>query len=82
VTVARHEPNLRAGSGNGAALDAADRLSLAATPTFAIMALLTAVLGGRPMDIGMVTMYLLMSAFHSAYWLKLVCSRRSSSRQS
>jgi hypothetical protein len=71
-----------AGSRNEATLDAADWLSLAGTPTFAIMALLTAVLGGGPMDIGMVMMYLLMSAFHSAYWLKLVYGRRSGSRQS
>ena len=55
-------------------------LCLAATPTFAIMALLTA-LGGSPMDrlcasghgpSGMVTMYLLMSAFHSSPWLNLI----------
>src|SRR5215467_6367078 len=57
-------------------------LCLAATPTFAIMALLTG-LGGSPMDglcwsghgatlSGMVTMYLLMSAFHSPPWLNLL----------
>jgi hypothetical protein len=57
-------------------------LALAATPTFAIMAVLTAVLGG-PADMlcaagqgsllgGMVPMYLLMSAFHSAAWLRLI----------
>ncbi len=62
-------------------------LSLAAAPTFAIMALLTAVVGGGPLDAlcsaataspvgGMVPMYLLMSAFHSAPWLKLIASRR------
>ena len=50
------------------------------------MALLTAVLGGGPLDAlcstatasplgGMVPMYLLMSAFHSAPWLKLIASR-------
>jgi hypothetical protein len=71
-----------AGSGNRAPLDAADRLNLAGTPTFAIMALLTAVIGGGAMDIGMVIMYLLMSAFHAAYWLKLFASRRSGSSQS
>lgn len=55
-------------------------LALAASPTFAIMALLTGVLGGglaevlcsaahaSPMS-GMVTMHLLMSAFHAAPWL-------------
>lgn len=61
-------------------------LGLAATPTFTVMALLTAVLGG-PADMlcavgpassfsGMVPMYLLMSAFHSAAWLKLIAERR------
>jgi hypothetical protein len=61
-------------------------LGLAATPTFTIMALLTAVLGG-PSDMlcsaghgsllsGMVPMYLLMSAFHSAAWLRLMSERR------
>lgn len=76
-------------SGNAAALGAADWLSLAAAPTFAMMALLTAVLGARMPDMlcsaaqeasplgGMAPMYLLMSAFHSAPWLKLVFGRRS-----
>jgi hypothetical protein len=62
---------------------AADWLCLAATPIFAIMALLTTLGGGQP-DIlcaamhhasafsGMVLMYLLMSAFHAAPWLKLI----------
>ena len=70
-------------------LGAADWLSFAAAPTFAIMALLTGVLGsGLPDTLcsathdasplsGMVPMYLLMSAFHSAPWLKLVFRRRS-----
>jgi hypothetical protein len=77
-----------AGSGNAAAFGAAQWLSFAAAPTFAIMALLTG-LGGVPPDMlcsaaqdaspltGMVPMYLLMSAFHSAPWLKLISSRRS-----
>lgn len=62
-------------------------LGLAAAPTFAIMALLTAVLGDGPADMlcgagqgsllgGMVPMYLLMSAFHSAAWLRLIAERR------
>jgi hypothetical protein len=62
-------------------------LGLAATPTFAIMAGLTAVLGGGPADMlcsaghglspgGMVPMYLLMSAFHAAAWLRLISGRR------
>ena len=66
-------------------------LGLAATPTFAIMAVLTAVLGG-PADMlcaaghgsllsGMVPMYLLMSAFHSAAWLRLISERRGAIRR-
>ncbi|MER8481305.1 hypothetical protein [Mesorhizobium sp. M1322] len=79
-------------SDNVAARGAADWLSLAAAPTFAIMALLTAVAGDADMMCseaqdpspvsGMVVMYLLMSAFHSAPWLKLVASRRSAVRRS
>ena len=76
-----------AGGGNVPAFTAADGLCLAAAPTFAIMALLTGVLGGDQSDVlcaaahdasslsGMALMYLLMSAFHSAPWLKLFCSR-------
>jgi hypothetical protein len=72
---------------NVAACAAADWLSLAAAPTFAVMALLTAAFGGTP-DVlcaalqgtsplsGMVPMYLLMSAFHLAPWLKLIARRR------
>jgi hypothetical protein len=63
-------------------------LSLAAAPTFAIMAFLTGIQdGGMPRMLcsahdaspltGMVPMYVLMSAFHSAPWLKLISSRRS-----
>jgi len=66
-------------------------LGLAATPTFAVMAVLTATLGGGPADMlcsaghgafvgGMVPMYLLMSAFHSAAWLKLISERRHAIR--
>ena len=62
-------------------------LSLAAAPTFAIMALLAGVVGSGAPDAlcsaagasalgGMVPMYLLMSAFHSAPWLKLISTRR------
>src|SRR3546814_17310385 len=74
-----------------AALGAGDRLSLAATPTFAAMALLTAASGCSDMLCmaaqdtsplsGMVSMYLLMSAFHSAPWLKLIAGRRASARE-
>ena len=71
------------------ALGAAGWLGLAAAPTFAIMALLTSVLGGGPADMlcsaapdasplsGMLPMYLLMSAFHSTPWLKLISGRRT-----
>jgi len=72
--------------GAKAAVGLAKWLGLAATPTFAIMALLSG-LGGSPMDglcssghgvplDGMVAMYLLMSAFHSPLWLKLIFGRR------
>jgi hypothetical protein len=67
-------------------LSATDWLALAATPTFAIMALLTGFLGSEPGLLclsahdasplsGMLAMYLLMSAFHSAPWFKLVFNR-------
>lgn len=64
-------------------LGAAHGLSLAAAPTFAVMALVTAV-GGGPLDMlcsssplgGMVPMYLLMSVFHAGPWLKLLSSRQ------
>jgi len=76
-----------------AALGMAEWLGLAATPTFAVMALLTGLLGGGPMDMlcsaghgsplsGMVPMYLLMSAFHSPPWLKLISGRRRAVRRS
>jgi hypothetical protein len=70
-------------------LGAADWLSLAAAPTFTLMALLTAVLGGGELDMlcsaaehtspvsGMIPMYLLMSAFHSQPWLRLISSREN-----
>lgn len=57
-------------------------VALAATPTFGIMALLTAVAGGGDMICssvreglplnGMTVMYLLMGFFHLTPWLKLV----------
>ena len=79
---------IRDDSGNTTARGAAQWLCLAAAPTFAVMALLTGVLGGGPQMLcsaaqdasplsGMVPMYLLMSAFHLAPWLKLISSRRS-----
>jgi hypothetical protein len=68
-------------------LGAADCLSLAAAPTFAVMALVTAVGGGGPLAMlcsaapdaspltGMIPMYLLMTAFHAGPWLKLISNR-------
>ena len=71
-------------------LGAAEFLSLAAAPTFAAMALLTALGGGGPLDMlcgadaspltGMIPMYLLMSAFHAAPWLRLIANRTRPSR--
>ena len=59
-------------------------LYLAATPTFAIMAVLTGLSGGNadmlcsatqgPLS-GMVPMYALMSAFHAGPWLKRIFRR-------
>src|SRR3981189_34421 len=70
-------------------LGAADWACLAPAPTLAMMALLTSVLGGGQQDMfcsapryglplsGMLWLYLLMSASHSAPWLKLASSRRT-----
>jgi len=64
---------------------AAGWLSLAAAPTFAVMAFLAAVHDGSMPDMmcsgdgsplsGMVTMYALMSAFHLGPWLRLFSRR-------
>jgi hypothetical protein len=60
-------------------------LGLAAAPSFAAMAIITTLLGSDRMGVicglepaflgGMVPMYLLMSVFHSAPWLKLIGER-------
>ena len=78
----------RSDSEQAATLCVADGLCFAAAPTFAIMALLTSILGGTQSAIlclgaehasqlsGMIPMYLLMSAFHLPPWLKLISCRR------
>jgi hypothetical protein len=67
-----------------AVLRSSNRLYLAAAPTFAVMALLTALFGdgsalcstaGASALSGMVPMYLLMSIFHLPPWLKLLAGR-------
>jgi hypothetical protein len=74
-------------------LGVAEALGLAATPSFALMALLTVAHHGSPADIlcsaahdasslgGMVPMYVLMSAFHSAPWLRLISRRAGLARK-
>jgi hypothetical protein len=61
-----------AGGGRGARLRAGDWLSLAATPSFATLALL----GGEGIcghsGSGMAPMYALMALFHLPAWLKLI----------
>jgi hypothetical protein len=90
MTAAGHEAGRRS---DAAAPGAAGWLGLAAAPTFAVMALLTCVPsegadvmcsaahGVSPLS-GMVPMYVLMSAFHAAPWLKLISRRRSAVRGS
>jgi hypothetical protein len=93
ATVAHHDENATGGSGNATARGAAGWLCLAAAPTFALMALLTGVLGGGPQDMmcsaaddmlalrGMAVIYMLMCAFHAAPWVKLISDRQSGARR-
>ena len=72
-----------------APLGAADRLGLAATPAFALMAVLTAAHGNGASDLlcgavhdasplsGMTMMYGLMGLFHAPPWLRLIVNRRN-----
>jgi hypothetical protein len=80
--VVRHDGEICVGGGH-ATPDVASWLGLAAAPTFAIMALWTALFSGQPDTLclamqrsspmsGMTLMYLLMSAFHSSPWWKLI----------
>src|SRR5262249_50078038 len=84
--VVHHAVSTCTGSGHGAP-GLAHWLGLAAAPTFALMALWTAFFSGQPDMLcmtmqdsspisGMTVMYLLMSAFHAAPWLRLISSRR------
>lgn len=67
-------------------------LGFAASPAFAVMALLTHTQGGAPPDMlcmgggsamgGMVPMYLLMSLFHLSPWLRLAARKRGDAGQS
>jgi hypothetical protein len=84
MIAARSETGRR---GDAAALGTAGWLGLAAAPTFAVMAVLSGLSGGADMMCpaahgvsalsGMVPMYVLMSAFHSTRWLRLISRRRS-----
>jgi hypothetical protein len=79
---------MREPNGGNLATGVVDFLSLAGAPTFAAMALLTGFLAVGSPDMlcsatqdaaplnGMVLMYVLMSAFHSVPWLKLLSNRR------
>jgi len=80
-----HDGPYREGESTVAIIGLAKWLYLAATPTFAIMALLTA-LGGNPIEglcscgregplNGMVMMYALMTVFHSRPWLNLIAGK-------
>jgi hypothetical protein len=76
----------------GAALRVADGLSFGAAPTFVFMATIAGIFGGDPHELlcsvaphssvlsGMAPMYVLMSAFHSTPWLKLISHWRSGAR--
>ncbi|WP_323181489.1 hypothetical protein [Kaistia algarum] len=77
-----------AAAGSAAASQVTRWLSLAAAPTFGLMALLTAISGdtdaicsaasaGWPLG-GMAAMYLLMGLFHLPPWLKWIASRQKS----
>lgn len=84
-------PSENANATGAAAPGIADWLCLAAAPTFALMALVTIVSGdaamlcmganaspltGLPLT-GMPAMYLLMSAFHLAPWLRVISGRQA-----
>jgi hypothetical protein len=73
------------GPPRSAALAASGWLSLAATPTFVVMTLVSGPASGpvdglcavrSPFD-GMAAMYALMAVFHAAPWLRLAVRRRA-----
>lgn len=84
MTNAPMSPVLRHGAGAGSgpsAPGATGLIALAATPIFALMALWTAWTSGPPDMLcmqaasplsGMTAMYVLMSAFHVAPWVRLI----------
>ena len=87
--VGRRNVETFAGRGH-AATSLAGWLGLAAAPTFALMALWTVFFSGQPDMLcmsmqgssqvsGMTVMYVLMSAFHAAPWLRFISSRRNGS---
>ena len=75
--------------GDAAGTPGASLLSLAAAPTFVVMALWSAAVAAGPAEIicsssgsalslnGMAAMYALMSAFHVSPWLKLLSNWRN-----
>jgi hypothetical protein len=81
----------RPDAGAAPPLGVAAALSFAATPSFALMAVLTMAHDSSPAEIlcsaahgasplgGMLPMYVLMSAFHSTPWLKLISRRHEAS---
>jgi hypothetical protein len=83
--------NLDTCAGRGhAASGPAGWLGLAAAPTLALMALWTVFFTGQPDTLcmamqgsspvsGMTVMYVLMSAFHAAPWIRFISSRRNGS---
>jgi hypothetical protein len=94
IATQRETAGAGADRGRAPAIGAADWLGLAAAPTFATMALLTGIISGGSPDMlcsamqdasplsGMAVMYLLMSAFHLAPWLRLISRRRGGALRS
>jgi hypothetical protein len=82
------------GSLSAMAFDIANWLRLAAAPSYAIMALVTATFGESPKDVicmathhtpplcSMAWMYMLRSVFHAGPWLKLIANWASPTFQS